>query len=524
MVEIVNDIFISYRNDGTSEQFASRLYQDLSAEGYSVYYNPQVKRQQDYREKITQGVLRCEDFILVLSDECLKTLKENRDIDWVRHEILLAYENHKHIIPVLINGAEMPLESEFPEQIRFIHYIDAIVFPRNIYSKSPFAQLEDDLKSFKNKDCAYKYVFAGNDELDICQQFKDTLTKAKAGDVHSMYVLASMYYWGIGGESQDKTVVNYEQATYWLERVINESDDSSEVSGAQALLGKLYYFGCVPGKAQSYEMSFDLQEKAAGGNSRAKAELLYLLRTGCGCDYDYNRIVQYYEEVKGELNDGEVMGVARYFASVGYYKKAAELFESVRNMSPELELELGMLYKKGVIEDPPKPDLFRAAYHLRNAADGKNVTAMYELGRLHFNPTGDQHMKDFEKAKEFFLKGAKAGHAQCQYILGFMYKYGHVEKDYLEAIKWLEKSVAQGNTNAAVELVTIYWDPDYCNFQRAFECAKMSAMVSIPEGELFYGVSLLLGRGCKSDYHNARRWLEKAKEHGIDYASVLANM
>lgn len=523
MRAIEKDVFISYRNDGVSEQFAKVLNQDLSKAGYSVYYNPEIERQQNYREKITQGVRNCEDFVLILSRECLQILMEDRDIDWVRYEITLAYDNHKHIIPVLINDAEMPPEEKLPETIRFLHYVDAINFPKNLYDKSPFSQLTEDLISQKNKNTEYKRVFSSNENIDICQQFCETLSQAESGDIDAMYSLANMYYWGVGGKTQENTVVNYEQAVYWLEKVIEKSEDDSQVGGAQALLGKLYYNGSVPEAGQSYEKSFELQKNAARVNRRAKAEFLYLLRTGCGCEYDYNRIVEYYELVKEDLDDSEVMGVARYFSSIGNYKKAAELMETVRNMSPEIELELGLLYKKGVTETPPKPDLFRAAYYLRNAADSNNITAIYQLGLLYFNPTGNQKLKNFQKAQEYFIKGAEAGHAQCQYILGFMYQYGHVEKDLNKAIMWLERSVSRGNTNAAVQLVTLYWNPEHCNFQRAFECAKIAAFVGIPEGELLYGISLLLGRGCECDTPNAKYWLTKAKEHGMDFASVMMN-
>ena len=34
------DIFISYRNDGIGNNFATRITNDLKQQGYSVYFNP----------------------------------------------------------------------------------------------------------------------------------------------------------------------------------------------------------------------------------------------------------------------------------------------------------------------------------------------------------------------------------------------------------------------------------------------------------------------------------------------------
>ena len=43
-MELKKDIFISYRNDDSGNQFASRLCRDLDELGYSVYFNPNETR------------------------------------------------------------------------------------------------------------------------------------------------------------------------------------------------------------------------------------------------------------------------------------------------------------------------------------------------------------------------------------------------------------------------------------------------------------------------------------------------
>ena len=80
-----------------------------------------------------------------------------------------------------------------------------------------------------------------------------------------------------------------------------------------------------------------------------------------------------------------------------------------------------MLYRNGVLTDPPKPDFMQAAFYLRNAADENHIMAAYEYGMLCFRPTG-RFRKDFRSAEKYLKMAADGGHATAQYVLGFMYK------------------------------------------------------------------------------------------------------
>ena len=136
------DIFISYKNDGSGNQFASRLCQDLEASGYSVYFNSKEDRATNFPERLKAAIRDCKDFILVLSRGCLDQLKRNEDVDWIRTEILTARESKKHIVPILIEGVELPKDvREMPEDLRFLPLIDALKFPEQ-YMTSPFTELQ----------------------------------------------------------------------------------------------------------------------------------------------------------------------------------------------------------------------------------------------------------------------------------------------------------------------------------------------------------------------------------------------
>ena len=94
-------------------------------------------------------------------------------------------------------------------------------------------------------------------------------------------------------------------------------------------------------------------------------------------------------------------------------------------------------------------------------------------------------------------------------------------KDLKLAIEYLEKAKSQGHTLAALELASVYQQPDHLNYQRAFECAKMAAAHSVAEGELILGNLLFWGRGCEPDMNKAYEMYAKSYEHGMHYASVM---
>ena len=66
---IKKDIFISYKNDGSGNQFAARLCQDLEKMGYSVYFNSHEERTHSFPERLKTTVKDCRDFILIFETE-----------------------------------------------------------------------------------------------------------------------------------------------------------------------------------------------------------------------------------------------------------------------------------------------------------------------------------------------------------------------------------------------------------------------------------------------------------------------
>jgi len=511
------DIFISYRNDGCSNQFAHRLADDLMGMGYSVYFNPNEQHSDCFPERLKNAVCDCKDFLLVLSPGSIERLQRGDDVDWVREELLTAKNNGKNIIPVLVDGATMPARPEdMPESLRFLPYVDAITLPDE-YKNSPFTSLLVGLNSKRDGQDRYKDAFNSNPDYPVNEIFKELSDEAKAGSVESMYELAMMHYYGVTS-AEGQSAWDYEQAVYWLRRV--SEADHPLCHEAENILARMYYNGTVPAEPQSYEKSMEYIERAAPYSEYAKGQKAYHLREGIGCEFDFRKYLDFLKEGFDKGDNMRAIGLANFYIKYGKYDEAMAVYDSIENLTPDINYQIGMLYRNGVLSDPPKPDFMQAAYYLRNAADGNHIMAAYEYGMLCFRPTG-RFRKDFRSAEKYLKIAADGGLANAQYVLGFMYASGHVTRDLAKAVEYYEKARAQGHSFSAMELASLYQQPEVQNYQRAYECALMAAEHSIAEGEFLLANLLFLGRGCEPNINKAYDFYCRAYNHGIHYASVM---
>ena len=527
------DIFISYKNDGIGNQFAYRLVADLEKIGYSVYFNPHEQRSGNFPERLRLAVNNCQDFILILSPGCLEQLKRNEEIDWVREEILTAREAGKPIIPLLIEGTKLPKHAEeMPETLRFLPFVDAIVFPED-YVSSPFSKLQKEFRSRPNTNQPYKGAFNSNPDFDVDEDFKAVLAAAENGDADAMYELGMMYYYGYT-DGQGNAARNPAEAYRWLKNAIDHCDSSIESikhcntdctreqqqrAHALTILSKLYYAGQVPGEPQSYEKCFECLDEASKWDSFAALSKSFMLRSGLGCQFDYVKIIDYHNSVQ-KKDDQFILTLAAFLTRHGRFQEAMKLYDSLTNVSPEADYRIGLMYLNGLLTDPPAPDPFRAAYHLRNAADNNHASAAYELGRLCFRPTG-RFRKNFKDAQKYLTFAAEHGLADAQYILGYMYERGHVEKSLQKAVHYYRLAKEQKHTQAALALAKCYQEPEFQNYQLAYECAELAASHGVGEAELLLGNFLFWGRGCKPDVSRAIGLYQRALEHGVHYASIM---
>ena len=511
--QIKKDIFISYRNDDSGNHFASRLCKDLDEMGYSVYFNPNEDRGHSFPDRLKTAVSQCKDFVLVVSKGCLERLKTGSDnIDWVKEELLTAWREQKHIIPILMDGVDMPAsEAELPPDLAFFPYIDAIRFPEQ-YLKSPFTEFTSILQSKQDGKALYKDSFNNNEQYQLKEEVKQLLEKANTGDVRAMYEAALMYYYGATNNEGTASGWDYEQAMYWLRRVAESDDDLSYQ--AHTIIGRLYYLGVVPGESQSYEKSFEHHVKAAPKSPFSASEQAFMMRCGLGCSCDFNDVVEFYEKNINRNNDVMMLGYAQFLTNNGKFAEALDVYDAMSAQSPQVQYNIGCIYRDGRMSDPPEPDFMQAAYYFRDAADNGHVEAAFEYGFMCFRPRG-RFRKNFKNAEKYLTMAAEGGHTVAQYILGFMYKGGHVTRDYEKAIYYLEQAREKGHSFSALELALLYQQPETLNYQRAYECAEMAASHGLNEGMFILGNLLFWGRGCKADMVSAYEMYSMAYENGF---------
>lgn len=515
------DVFISYRNDGIGDSFADELYHDLDEMGYSVYYSPIEARSNNFPERLKRTIEMCRDFICVVTESYIRELQENKPTCWVREELLIANENDKNIIPLLINGTTMPTDFNlFPEELQFFPKIDAKVFPklRTEYKAYPFGELVDRMNSNPERDCVYRDVFNSNTNYNVRRDFLETLKKAEAGDIPAQYEVGIMYYFAYSKETDDISEENYANAARWFEKVAASDSDLSKY--ANTMLGKMYFAGVIPRKEQSFEKSLECYLKAyEDPYSHAKADLLTL--QGLGCDFDYNELEKKADYCKVYKDAALTTEIASIYASYGQFNKAIELYESLELLTPEAEYQLGLLYKKGVHVFPPQPHYQLAENHFRNAFDTGHLYATYELGNLYFNPTG-RFRKNFLKAKEYFKIAADKGHGESQYRMGWICEYGLAGTvDYDMAISYYEKAVGNGHILASLQLSQLYQYASCCNYHKAFFHAVRAANAGCDLAQFILGNLYFFGRGCMADVDKAYEWYQKAYQNGLYQAKVM---
>ena len=513
MQQVKKDIFISYRNDDSGNQFASRLSRDLDEMGYSVYFNPNEDRGHNFPERLKTAVGQCKDFVLVLSKGCLSGLKSNeRKVDWVKEEILAAYAAQKHIIPILMDGVDMPSDpEEFPPELQFLTYIDAIRFPEQ-YLRSPFSEFTSALESKQDGKARYKDAFNNNEQYRLEEDLQQLLQKAETGDVRAMYEAALLYYYAATNEDGTASGWDYEQAMHWLKKV-SESEDELKYHAA-TIIARLYYLGAVPGEPQSYEKSFAYHVKAAPKCPYSASNQGSMMKSQIGCFSTFEDVVEFYEKHMNRQDNLMMRQYAEFLISSGKYAEALEVYDAMETQSPQIQYDIGCIYRDGRMSTPPEPDFMQAAYYFRDAADSGHVDAAYEYGLLCFRPRG-RFRKNFRNAEKYLRLAADSGHTGAQYILGFMYKGGHVTRDYHKAVEYFEKAQEKGHAFSALELAYLYQQPECLNYQRAFECAEMAAAYGLNEGMFVLGNLLFWGRGCRADMTKAYEMYQQAYEHGF---------
>ena len=518
----VFDVFISYRNDSEGKAIGNAIKSSLDARNYSVYFNPDEQKEDYFPDELRNAIMQCKDFVLVITQGCLDRLLKNGEGDWLCKEVILAHAQNKHFVPMLIDGVTPPSrEDDWPESLRFLFWANYIMCPKEPerFPLAPLDFLEGKLRSLPEKGDKYRDAFNSNNWYDVVTDFKDNLEAANNGDPEALYEMAIMYFYGFTDEN-GQSVRNYDKA-YQCFKMLSETENEYSVF-ATNMIGHMYYNGTIPRESQSYEESLKRHLYAAETLDAAAQHAAYMMSIGSGCEFDYDKTVQFFERIAKRSDNSVIFNLAELYCNYGEFAKAASLYQNLYASNIEAAIQLGKLYKRGVLESPPKPNYFMAAHFFQHAIQlGEcGPEPYYELGKLYFNPTG-AFPKDFNLAQKNFTVAAEMGHKDSQYMLGYMYDAGHVERDYAKAIHYHEMAAKQGHMMSAANLSILYQQPGFVNYQRANRYAKMAANSGMSMGEFLYANLLFFGRGCEADMNEAYMYYKRAYQHGFIQAKMM---
>lgn len=126
------NIFISYRRDDASahagrifdrldDRFPGAVFMDVAGLGPGV----------NFVRAIEQKIASCHLFIVVIGNSWLSTLRQRAaqtdEPDYVRIEVATALRKGIPIIPLLVQGAQMPRRSDLPDDLKALRDHNAVV-------------------------------------------------------------------------------------------------------------------------------------------------------------------------------------------------------------------------------------------------------------------------------------------------------------------------------------------------------------------------------------------------------------
>jgi hypothetical protein len=126
------------------------------------------------------------------------------------------------------------------------------------------------------------------------------------------------------------------------------------------------------------------------------------------------------------------------------YKTAYESFLQIAAWDSRAQVNLGMMYTKGI--GVPQ-DYKEAVRWFRHSTEHRNANGQYNLGAMYVKGLGVP--QDYKEAVRWFRLSADQGNAGAQHNLGLSYYHGlGVPKDYVLAHTWLNLAISNGNEGA----------------------------------------------------------------------------
>lgn len=283
---------------------------------------------------------------------------------------------------------------------------------------------------------------------------------------------------------------------------------------AQLAWGRTFGFGI--GKPQNAKTAREWYTKAAeAGNCPAQqilADWNFIGREGADPAEAYKWNLKLAERGvwSSQINVGSALMMGR-----GVAKDAKKGFEWLLKAADENNSANGQLAVAGayMTGQGTERDLDRAESYARRALENGVSVAQRLLDSIQMLRSGVPVAPNF--AAE--LKEAETGDAVAQYSVGQSYKTGrNVPQDFAQAMKWLEKSAAQGFPLATATLGEMYEEGMGVtqDLAKAFDLNRTAAEKGVRRAQTRLASLYYKGNGTEVDPVNACMWYTIAARRG----------
>ena len=122
-------IFISYRRTdaGITNYIQNKLSQEFGARRVFMDIR-KIRPGENFVQRIEQELKSCEAVVAIIGRDWFKRVSNSggQDLNLLRAEVSAAFKSELNIIPVLVNGATMPLVEELPADLQELAYTQAV--------------------------------------------------------------------------------------------------------------------------------------------------------------------------------------------------------------------------------------------------------------------------------------------------------------------------------------------------------------------------------------------------------------
>ncbi len=293
------------------------------------------------------------------------------------------------------------------------------------------------------------------------------------------------------------TEIDLELSLKWQLKVIEHTEDRWGLWR----VGKKYMHGL--GVQTDYKKAFDYFARADKKNdSNSQFELGHIYEYGKGVEKDINKAIEYYQK-SAKQGDSE----AQYKIDI----LTGKISESDR----DADFDLALNYTYGYTV---KRDFNKAIEYFKKGAAKGHAPSLYNLG---FLTSEISRTKQHSLVSSYYLKSAELGYLFAQKAMSTRYLLGiGVDRDKEKSFYWESQSAKQENPESIYDVAESYVSGNGVekNYEKAIENYTKSAKLGYAES--YYRLAQMheKGLGLDQDFDKALGYFIKSAEGGYDGA------